>query len=143
MAWYSIDMPEDSVVDGVYHRFCRRFQKAFISAGAPPELALFACRNRTSTGRRLYLTPSSPGYLPDLIQSYGAEPCDVPQAGAVTLVYGVPGAKSMLSPSEDVSVISDRGDVGTMSTTHPDSPKRRDLSLVYPLRGARRAATSG
>lgn len=143
MAWYSIDMPEDSVTDGGYHRFCRQFQKAFISAGAPAELALFACRNGTPSGRRLYLTPSSPGYVPDLVQAYGAEPCDVPEPGTVTLVYGVPGAKTLLSESDDVRVLADEKDVGVVATTHSTARPNRNLPVIYPIAKSRQAASNG
>lgn len=143
MAWYSIDMPEDSVTDGGYHRFCRHFQKAFISAGAPPELALFACRNGTSSGRRLYLTPSSPGYVPDLVQSYGAEPCEMPEPGAVTLVYGVPGAKTLLTTSDDVGILTDQLDERSVSAMQATSHKKRSLQVIYPLTNTSRAASNG
>lgn len=143
MAWYSIDMPEDSVTDGGYHRLCRQFQKAFISAGAPAELALFACRNGTSSGRRLYLTPSSPGYVPDLVQAYGAEPCDVPEAGTVTLVYGVPGAKTLLSASDEVSVLADEQDVDAVAATQSTARPDRNLPVIYSIAQNRQAASNG
>lgn len=125
MAWYSIDMPEVSVNDGVYHRLCREFQKAFIGASAPPELAMFACRDAHPEQRRLYLSPSASSYVPDLIHEYGAEACGVPDAASVTLVYGVPGAKSLLSVSD--TSLSAQG----------------DTSAVYPLVPARHTASSG
>lgn len=126
MAWYSIDLPEVSVNDGVYHRLCREFQKAFISASAPPELALFACRDAPIELRRLYMSPSAGSYVPDLIQEYDAQPCGTPDAASVTLVYGVPGAKSLLSVSET-----------------PAISRQGDTSAVYPVLRARHAATNG
>jgi hypothetical protein len=126
MAWYSIDMPEVSVINGAYHRLCREFQKAFIGAGAPPELALFACRKSSAERRRLYLSPNAGDYVPHLMEDYGAEPCSVPDAGTVTLVYGVPGAKSLLTVPETLSL-----------------SKQRDTPAIYPLTRVRHAASSG
>lgn len=147
MAWYSIDMPEQSVTDGGYHKLCREFQKAFIGAGAPPEMALFACRQVRAHGRRLYLSPSSPVYVPDLIQCYGAEPCSVPEPESVTLVYGVPGAKKLLSAIDetDVSVDSEDATSDERSATSdlPPAQKRRDVPAIYSLNMSRQAASGG
>lgn len=148
MAWYSIDMPEESVTDGGYHRFCRQFQKAFIGAGAPPELALFALRNASREGRRLYLSPNSHVYISDLIQCYGAQPCDVPDAGSVTLVYGVPGAKTLLSTTKDESLMvskhrSTTGDSHMPTPNLEPAPKKRESPTIYPLTRTRQAASSG
>ena len=125
MAWYSIEMPEASVMNGAYHRLCREFQKAFIGAGAPPELALFARRESSAKRRRLYLSPNAGDYVPHLMEDYGAEPCSVPDAATVTLVYGVPGAKSLLTPE-------------TLSLSKP-----RDTPAIYPLTRVRHAVSGG
>lgn len=147
MAWYSIDMPEESVTDGGYHRFCRQFQKAFIGAGAPPELALFACRDRSISGRRLYLTPSSSDYVPDLVQYYGAEPCSVPESNTVTLVYGVPSSKTLLSTSDDTSMTSSQISVQSVRRPVPASltsaQKKREHPSIYPIATVRQAASNG
>jgi len=126
MVWYSVDMPEASVTDGVYHRFCREFQKAFIGADAPQTLALFACRKSRAEKRRLYLSPDAGEYVPHLMQNYDAKPCSVPEESSVILVYGAPNAKSLLSPSETVAV-----------------PKWRDAPAIYPISNARQAASGG
>ncbi len=147
MAWYSIDMPEESVTDGGYHRFCRQFQKAFIGAGAPPELALFACRDKSLVGRRLYLTPSSSDYVPDLVQYYGAEPCAVPECGDVTLVYGVPSSKTLLSTPDDTSPAPIPASVQSERRTLPahlaPAKKKREMPPIYPIASSRHAASSG
>lgn len=147
MAWYSIDMPEESVTDGGYHRFCRQFQKAFIGAGAPPEMALFARRDRSNSGRRLYLTPSSSEYVPDLVRYYGAEPCGVPESSTVTLVYGVPSSKTLLSTSDDSNVTIDDGSAATERSAIPPNllpaQKKRELPTIYPFAPARSAASNG
>lgn len=96
MNWFSIDMPEASLTDGGYHRFCRAFQKAFIRAGAPPCLALFARRPMNTTVRRLYLSPESEHYVADLLRDHDARRCPPPDPVGVTLVYGVPDARNSL-----------------------------------------------
>lgn len=96
MEWYSIDMPAASLKSGAYHKFCRAFQHAFIDAGAPEDLAMYAMR-RSDRNRRLYLTPSSGTYVPDLIRSHGGRPCSAPDESSVTLVYGVAGSRRLLA----------------------------------------------
>lgn len=147
MAWYSIDMPEESVTDGGYHRFCRQFQKAFIGAGAPPEMALFACRNRSTSGRRLYMTPRSSDFVPDLVRYYGAEPCDVPESSTVTLVYGVPSSKTLLSTSDHTNPPMEYGSAAAERRAFPSSllpaQNKRELPTIYPLAPTRSAASNG
>ena len=129
MAWYVIDIPEESMWDGDYHRFCREFQRAFIDSGAPPDLALFAQRDPSSHGRRLYLSPHSHGIIPDLMQTYEARPCISPDASTVTLVYGVPGAQALLSQPDHAAA---------------DAPaKRKETSTIYPISRGRSVATGG
>lgn len=126
MNWFLIDMPHGSLTDGAYHRLCRQFQRAFIDAGAPEELALFA-RREPAASRQLYLSPMSSAYVPELISKYGGRPCDVPDPAAVTLVYGIPGAQTLLHRSK----------------THSALPKKRRDTAIYPLVSARKAASAG
>lgn len=126
MTWYLIDMPPASLTDGAYHRLCRRFQKAFIDAGAPVDLALFARRD-SAPARRLYLSPCSGSYVPDLIRHYDGRPCSIPQASSVTLIYGVPGARALLN-----GVSPDR-----------DDSFRRSEAPIYPLTRSQEAASAG
>lgn len=126
MDWFSIDMPPGSLENGVYHRLCRAFQHAFISAGAPTDLALFAVRHREAC-RRLYLTPSSVRYVPELIRHHDGHRCAVPEASAVTLVYGVPGATALLSRRD----------------TRPIQEERSTKTSIYQLTGGHRAVSTG
>ncbi len=126
MEWFFIDMPSSSLKDGAYHRFCRAFQRAFINAGAPADLALFAVKNGEAR-RRLYLTPSSIRYVPELIRLYDGHRCVVPDASTVTLVYGVPRAASLLSPRDE----------------QPEHDERSKRSSMYQIVRGRRAASTG
>lgn len=126
MTWYSIDMPQASLTDGAYHRLCRQFQKAFIEAGAPADLALFAQRDGVPA-RRLFLSPCSGSYVPELISHYKGRPCASPDASSVTLIYGVPGARSLLKSGRSI----------------PDGPLQRAQTPIYPLTRPQEAASAG
>lgn len=94
MAWTRIDITEASLLGGTYHRLCRRFQQAFIAAGAPADMALFAQTFPVGETRTLFLTPASRAHLGDLHAQ--GEPCAAPSAQDVTLVFGVPDAEQHL-----------------------------------------------
>ena len=129
MAWYVIDMPGQSLTDGVYHRFCRRFQRAFIDSGGPPGLALFAERNPSSEERRLFLSPECQSYVADMIREYGARSCPAPDSESVCLVYGVPGAQMLLAQHDQV---------------RPEAPvRRKEIPAIYPITRGRAIASSG
>ena len=95
MVWYRVDMTVDSLRDGAFHRLCREFQQAFIANGAPNEMALFAQAEPSDGTRRVYFTPGCTSYVQQLIDGYGGRPCATPDDGALTLMFGVPGAESV------------------------------------------------
>ncbi|HET6567558.1 MAG TPA: hypothetical protein VFG50_06300 [Rhodothermales bacterium] len=92
MMWYSVDITGKLVQDGDYHRLCRQFQQAFIAAGAPPEMALFAQMTFQDNVRKVYFSPGSVPYVRSLIESYHGDPCDCPESDNITLMFGVPNA---------------------------------------------------
>lgn len=94
MVWTRIDITEACILGGTYHRLCRHFQKAFIAAGAPEDMALFAQTFCAGETRTLYLTPASHAHLTDVV--FDGKPCAPPPAHEVTLVFGVPDAKQQL-----------------------------------------------
>lgn len=129
MVWYVIDMPGASLTDGVYHRFCRKFQRAFIDSGGPPGLALFAERNPSSEERRLFLSPECQSYVADMMREYDATSCQAPDLESVTLVYGVPGAQMLLTQQDQAQ---------------PEAPARRkEIPAIYPITRGRAIASSG
>lgn len=93
MIWYRVDMTMERVQDGAFHRLCREFQQAFIANGAPNDMALFALAAPEDGTRRLYFSPGCAVYVKPLIDGHGGVPCDVPDDPAVTLMFGVPGAR--------------------------------------------------
>lgn len=92
MMWFSVDITGECVQDGDYHRLCRQFQQAFIAAGAPPEMALFAQMTLHNDVRRIYFSPGSVQYVKSLIDAFGGKPCDGPGNDNVALMFGVPDA---------------------------------------------------
>jgi len=102
MGWYRVDVSIDRLHDGVFHRLCRAFQRAFIAHGAPDEMALFAESALGDGSRRMYFSPGSTSYVGPLIEECGASPCDPPHETGLTLVFGVPGTEAgMLGASGD------------------------------------------
>lgn len=135
MTWYAIEITEACLLGGAYHRLCRAFQQAFIAAGAPADMALFAGRGAFDESRVVYLSPASVPILGELIAEYDGRPCDCPDAGLVTLVYGVPGVKARLleSPAEQVSHTPAVSPVATQDACCEGVP-------IYPLHTSRPAA---
>lgn len=97
MNWYRIDIEERCVLGGAYHSLCRAFQQAFIHAGAPPDMALFAQTYSFDNRRQVYLSPGSRPRVPELLEAYGARPAQPPDATEVSLVFGAPGAEGLLA----------------------------------------------
>jgi len=90
--WFSVDITGKLAQGGDYHRLCRQFQQAFIAAGAPPEMALFAELTLQDNVRKIYFSPGSVQYVRTLIEEYGGNPCDSPASESVTMMFGVPDA---------------------------------------------------
>ena len=95
MGWFCVDVEESLLSSGSFHRLCRKFQRAFITAGAPAEMALFAT-NDGQRVHRLYFSPGSIAHVEDLIERYGGRRCEQPGRDALTLLFGVPDAKERL-----------------------------------------------
>ena len=97
----------DSVQNGAFHRLCREFQQAFIAHGAPDEMALFAQTEPSDGARHVYFTPGCSTYVKPLIEDYGGMPCTLPDDASLTLVFGVPGAESVVFLSGGDGVAGD------------------------------------
>ena len=101
MDWYSVAITEACARNGEYHRLCRRFQQAFIAAGAPSEMAMFAQTAVRDSVRKVYFSPGSLPYVQGLVEQYRGACCESPMASEVTLVFGVPGAEDRLLEGHD------------------------------------------
>ena len=99
--WYRIEVNEECVLGGAYHRLCRAFQRIFIGAGAPPDMALLAEMHPFHNRRLVYLSPASIPHVWDLIAEYSGTPCDPPDLTHVSVVFGVPDVKMRLGDLED------------------------------------------
>lgn len=92
--WYVIEIEEAWLLGGTFHRLCRQFQHAYMAAGSPSDMALFAGHDVSNDGRRVFLTPASATHVTDLIESYQACPCEAPSPDHLTLLYGPSDAKN-------------------------------------------------
>lgn len=101
MKWHSIYLSQVDIAAGNYHRICREFQKAFIAAGAPEEMALYVQTIPDNGSRTLYFSPGSAPYVRDLVQSYEGELTECPERDDVTLLFGVSNACEKLLSVRD------------------------------------------
>lgn len=131
MNWYCVDLSANCIAEGLYHRLCREFQKSFIAAGAPPEMALFAQTVPNDGRRKVYFSPGSVHYVNALIELLSGVPCKEPEQDVVTLVFGVPEARTRL--------------LGTIRVTdEPEFEEERPLLLVrMEGRGKPRSVSAG
>lgn len=100
-SWYQIDIDESWLSAGRLHRLCRQFQRAYIRAGAPAEMALFALRDTCNTSRCLYVSPAARTHAADLLDAYAARPCSRPAIEHLTLLYGPPDVEHVLFRTEE------------------------------------------
>lgn len=100
-SWFKVSITESCVLGGHFHRLCRQFQRAFIAAGAPRDMALFADTYVLNDTRDVYFSPGCMRHVTDLLNVHNALPCRRPEGGQVTMVYGVPGADRDLLPGSE------------------------------------------
>ncbi len=94
MPWFKLHIAEGA--GRSFQSLCRAFQRAFISAGAPADMALFTGSASRDGTREVYLSSGSHPYVEDLIRHHRGHTCTAPDPETVTMVYGVPGAESRL-----------------------------------------------
>lgn len=92
MSWFKVTITESCILGGTFHRLCREFQRAFIAAGAPADMALLAQTFVLGNTRDIFFSPGSVSYVADLIRVFDGRPCTGPDMMDVTMVYGVPGS---------------------------------------------------
>lgn len=91
-SWSKVTITESCVLGGKFHSLCRDFQRAFIAAGAPEAMALYAQTYVLEDSRDIYFSPGSLPYVEELVRMHQGIPCTAPRPTDVTMVYGVPGA---------------------------------------------------
>jgi hypothetical protein len=92
MTWFKATITESCILGGAFHRLCREFQRAFISAGAPADMALFAQTFVLGDSREIFFSPGSIPYVAELVRLFDGRPCAAPDVNDLTMVYGVPGS---------------------------------------------------
>lgn len=97
-SWSKVTITESCVLGGTFHSLCRDFQRAFIAAGAPDSMALYAQTYVLEDSRDIYFSPGSYPYVEELIRLHNGTPCSAPRPTEVTMVYGVPDADGRIFP---------------------------------------------
>ena len=103
MAWHCVEISESYVLGGTFHQLCRDFQRAFMAAGGPAEMALFAQTEPEEDIRRVFFSPGSSAHVQDLIDKHQGFFCSRPDAQNVTLLFGIPDAFASLFSAADTS----------------------------------------
>ena len=96
--WFCVEM--EPAARASFLRLCRQFQRAFMRAGAPDNMALFARTTESGEAYELYFSPECESYVDHLIEDHDGVPCRPPQSEAMTLLFGIPDAKSQLMSNE-------------------------------------------
>lgn len=109
--WHKLTVTDSSGPEGPFRSLCREFQRCFIAAGAPEEMALFTRSDRAGDAHDVYLSPGSFPHADELVRQYGGQPCAPPYPGSVTMVYGVPGAdRRVLSDNHHHHALTNSGE---------------------------------
>lgn len=96
MAWYKIDLGCAAGARPQMHDILQSFQQSYESQGAPPAMAAFSRSVGAEDRLLLYFSPRAEEFAARLA---GAVACESPNAGALTLVAGDPGTKSVFRTS--------------------------------------------
>lgn len=89
MTWYCVEIEESYLLGGRFHQLCRDFQRAFMAAGGPEEMALFAQTNPDEDMRRVFFSPGCVRYARDLMERHQGFFCARPEAQSITLLFGI------------------------------------------------------
>jgi len=95
MDWYRITFTKDEVAEGQQQVVQAQISQCIVSAGAPPEAALF----RTPGGAiptTYYLSPRATELAASVVSQRGGEPCEQPCPGNLLLLVGVHNATGRL-----------------------------------------------
>lgn len=75
----------------------KSFEKLFIKAGGPEDMALFSDNDYLDNKIHIYFTPGCNPHCASLISQYGGEECDPPSLGQVFLLDGNDEAMDLLT----------------------------------------------
>jgi len=98
MAWNKVLLTNKQIEEQhALEKLEKQFEKLFIKAGGPEDMALFS-DNEYSDGRiHIYFTPGCNPHCADLISRYAGEECDPPILGQVFLLDGNDEAMDLLT----------------------------------------------
>jgi len=87
MSWYEVILSSEQVGEGISEKIQSDFEKLFVKAGKPPEMALF-CDTFPVPQFAMYFSPVSAHYCSELISAYSGDACEKPNSSEVTLLVG-------------------------------------------------------
>lgn len=79
----------------------KQFEKLFIKAGGPEDMALFSDNDYTDGQIHIYFTPGCNPHCASLISQYSGEECEPPQLSEVFLLDGNDEALELLTRAAD------------------------------------------
>ena len=90
MPWYKVPFTSNQVAEGEHIALQKKFEKTFITLGAPKEMALFRSTSPISEDEFeiIYFTPISSRYARELILLYSGILCERPDKDDVALLVG-------------------------------------------------------
>ena len=86
MSWHLLTLLPDEVAAGVPARVQEDFTAAFRAAGGPRTMALF--RRESEGALELFFTPECTRHAMELLERYGATPCESPSLLGLELLVG-------------------------------------------------------
>ena len=98
--WYTKDLGDGIMASTPSEEIKAAFQRSFVTAGSPPEMAVFT---RAESEGRLhcelvaYFSPAAR----ELAEAFEAEPCPMPARAGLGLLAGDPRSWSVLFPETD------------------------------------------
>lgn len=88
MSWYRSILNMEQVSSGEVETRKEAFSKAFAASGAPRVMALFQMQ-RDGGEVELYMTPVCTEYAAELLQQWGAVPCERPSPRNLEFLVGL------------------------------------------------------
>lgn len=98
MSWHKVSFTFDQIEkDRVLLNLEKKFEKIYISADGPSDMALFSDNEYQNNRINIYFTPGCSPACDFLIKEYKGSTCSAPDVEHVSLVTGNDDAKDLLA----------------------------------------------
>lgn len=98
MAWYKVTLTNKQIEEQrALQNLRKEFEKSFIAADAPEDMALFSENEYHDDRIAIYFTPGCDPHCVSLITQYHGEECDPPALDQVFLLDGNDDALDLLT----------------------------------------------